>query len=63
MKNRHSNIEIVTAQNGNGCCAPTTSPNESAINNNDCCEQPADDSPCCDKNETKIINVQKTGCC
>ena len=63
MKNRNSNIEMATTQNGSGCCVPTTSVNEPIINNNDCCEQPIDNSPCCDKSETKAVNVQKTGCC
>ena len=44
----------------NGCCS-------SPINKEDkstaCCEQPSDGSSCCNKGETKEINIEKTGCC
>lgn len=30
---------------------------------NDCCDQPADGTACCDKNKTKETNAAVTGCC
>jgi len=65
MKKRNSNVEVSTIQSGDKCCAPTTLSTDQVkvTGNNDCCEKPVDNSACCDKNETKEVNSQKTGCC
>lgn len=42
------------------CCSPT---NETALDQEACCVQPADGSACCDKGETQAVNAEKTGCC
>ncbi len=54
MKTR-SNIDKATNQ----CCAPASG-NEK---NEPCCPQPTDGSACCNKDESKAVNSQKTGCC
>lgn len=59
MKTRKINIEEIEIQTS-GCCS---TPIESKEKKESCCEQPIDESSCCDKSETKEVNSEKTGCC
>ncbi len=59
MRTRKSNVEETTVQSS-GCCTPT---NNKVEKSDPCCEQPADNTPCCDKTESKEVNAEKTGCC
>ncbi|WP_159025420.1 hypothetical protein [Aquimarina sp. Aq78] len=61
MKTRNTNNQVETVQQASGCCESTSVQVQSAQNS--CCEQPTDGSSCCDKNESKEINIEKTGCC
>lgn len=63
MKKRKSNIGINTIKNEGGCCTPSTAVTEEVVSNEPCCEPPANGSSCCDKNESKEVNIQNTGCC
>lgn len=57
MKTRKLKGEKEIVQQGNsGCCNSTSS--QSA-----CCEQPTDGSSCCDKEKSKDVNSEETGCC
>jgi hypothetical protein len=56
MKTRNTNKQVETVQQDSGCCEST--PVQSS-----CCEQPTDGSSCCDKDESKEVNIEKTGCC
>lgn len=60
MKTRKLNIENEVLVQENGCC--TTTDNKTEVND-PCCDQPTDDTSCCDKTETKEVNSEKTGCC
>ena len=59
MKTRKLNKEVVELQVSE-CCTSTTVNNEIS---DPCCEQPTNDSSCCDKSETREVNAEKTGCC
>ncbi|MDO5977505.1 hypothetical protein [Flavivirga spongiicola] len=62
MKTRNSNTGIETVKQDGGCCGSLLDVVETS--NQACCEQTTDDgSPCCDKNESKEVNIEKTGCC
>jgi len=62
MKTKNSNKQIETVQQGGGCCG-TSSLEVKESSEMSCCEQPMDGSVCCDKNESKEANIEKTGCC
>ncbi|MBG6130322.1 hypothetical protein IWQ47_001595 [Aquimarina sp. EL_43] len=61
MKKRNTNKQVEIAEQGSVCCGSTTVQAQSAQSS--CCEQPTDGSSCCDKEESKEINIEKTGCC
>lgn len=60
MKTRNSNSQNEVNQEG-GCCETTLEANETL--DTVCCDQPTDNSPCCDTNQSKEVNSKKTGCC
>ncbi|WP_109098217.1 hypothetical protein [Aquimarina sp. AU58] len=61
MKKRNTNKQVETIQQSSVCCESTSAQAQSAQSS--CCEQPTDGSSCCDKEERKEINIEKTGCC
>jgi len=65
MKTKNSNQQIETVQQDGGCCGTSVSEVKEVteVSEVPCCEQPTDASACCDKNESKQTNIEKTGCC
>lgn len=61
MKTRNLSTQIETVKQDGGCCGSGVE--TSSIVDQQCCEQPIDGTSCCDTNETKEVNIQKTGCC
>ncbi|EZH73457.1 hypothetical protein ATO12_16080 [Aquimarina atlantica] len=61
MKKRNTNKQVETIQQNSGCCG--SEPIETQSAQSSCCVQPTDGSSCCDKDESKEINIEKTGCC
>ena len=62
MKTRKSNTQIETVQQSSGCCGTSTIEVKESSETS-CCEQPTDGSACCDKNQSKEENIEKTKCC
>lgn len=61
MKTRNTNKQVEIIQQSSVCCGSTPLQTQSAKSS--CCEQPTDGSSCCDKEDSKEINIEKTGCC
>ncbi len=61
MKTRNSNTQIETVKQGDGCCDSPADLKKTS--GESCCEQPVDGLSCCDKDESKEVNIEKTGCC
>ena len=62
MKTKNSNKQIETVQQDGRCCE-TSALEVKELSEAPCCEQPTDGSVCCDKNQSKQANIEKTGCC
>lgn len=61
MKTKKTNKQFEISKQDDGCCGSIVDVIETSQTS--CCEQPTDGSSCCDKTESKKVNIEKTGCC
>lgn len=54
-------VKVKKAETGNTCCETSNEIKSEKVDS--CCEQPENDSSCCDKNVSKEVNSKKTSCC